>query len=136
MEINRRSFLKSSAAMTVLLASIPTTATLISCNQNSKKMNENALTVVAFVETDEAKAEELKKVCLGLIEPSRKDKGCISYNFYQDTANPGKFTFIEQWESQELLDAHLKTPHLVAAGEAFGQILTKELQVITLNKLA
>ena len=30
----------------------------------------------------------------------------------------------------------MKTPHLVAAGEAFSKILTKELMVLMLNKIA
>jgi quinol monooxygenase YgiN len=136
MEINRRNFLRNSVGAALMTAAIPVTSTLISCNQPAKKMNENALTVVALLETSADKADELKKVCLGLIEPSRKDEGCISYELYQDTTNPGKFTYIEKWESKELLDAHLKTPHLVAAAEAFGKILTKELQVILLEKIA
>jgi quinol monooxygenase YgiN len=136
MEISRRNFLKNSAGAALMIAAIPATSTLISCNQTAKKMNEQALTVVALLETSAEKADELKKVCLGLIEPSRKDEGCISYELYQDTTNPGKFTFIEKWKSKELLDAHLKAPHLVAAAEVFGKILIKELQVILLDKIA
>lgn len=136
MGINRRNFLKNSAGAAIMITAIPATSTLISCNQPTKKMNENALTVVALLETSADNAEELKKVCLGLIEPSRKDEGCISYELYQDTTNPGKFTFIEKWESKELLEAHIKAPHLVAAAETFGKILTKELQVIMLDKIA
>ena len=115
---------------------IPASASLISFSQKSNTMTKNTLHVVAIVETSADKSEELKSVCLGLVEPTRKEKGCISYELYQDTKNPGKFTFIENWESQEHLDVHLKTPHLVAAGTAFGKIVTKDLIVITLNKLA
>ncbi len=136
MEITRRNFVKNATGAAAILATLSSTSTLISCNQPVKTMSKNTLTVVAFVETSAEKAEALKEVCLGLIDPSRKDKGCISYNLYQDKSNPGKFTFIEQWESQELLDAHLQTPHLAAAGEQFKTILTKELQVIALDKLA
>lgn len=98
-------------------------------------MNKNTLTVVAIAETSADRAEELKAVCLGLIEPTRKEEGCISYDLYQDTTNPGIFTFIENWKSKEHLDVHLKTPHLVAAGTAFGKIVTRELVVMMLNKL-
>jgi quinol monooxygenase YgiN len=99
-------------------------------------MNRNTLQVVAIAETSADRAEELKSVCLGLIEPTRKEKGCISYELFQDTRNPGRFTFIENWQSKEHLDVHLKTPHLVKAGEAFGKILTSELMILMLNKLA
>jgi len=117
-------------------AMLPVSSTLISCKQKPKKMNSNTLKVVAIAETSSDKAMELKKVCLGLIEPTRKESGCISYELYEDKTNPGRLTFIEEWESQEHLNIHLKTPHLVAAGEAFGKIVTKDLVILMLNKLA
>ena len=98
-------------------------------------MSTNTLNVVAIAETSTERVDELKAICLGLIEPTRKEKGCISYELYQDATNPGRFTFIENWQSKEHLDVHLKTPHLMAAAAAFGTILTKELSIILLNKL-
>jgi quinol monooxygenase YgiN len=133
---NRRSFIRNSAGAALFAAMSPVSSTLISSEQKPKKMNKSTLKVVAIAETSIDKAMELKKVCLGLIEPTRKESGCISYELYEDTTNPGKFTFIEEWESQEHLDIHLKTPHLVAAGEAFGKIVTKDLVILTLNRLA
>lgn len=136
MGTNRRNFLKISTGAVLLSALVPASATLISFKQKTKKMSGNSLYVVAIVETSTDKAEELKSVCLELIEPTRKEKGCISYNLYQDTTNPGKFTFIENWQSKEHLDVHMKTPHLMAAGAAFGKIVTKDTVVMMLNKLA
>ena len=136
METNRRNFLKISTGTVLLSALVPASATLISFNQKTQKMSEKTLHVVAIAETSADKAEELKSVCLGLIEPTRKEVGCISYNLYQDSTNPGRFTFIENWKSKEHLDVHLKTPHLVAAGAAFGKIVTKEMVVMMLNQLA
>lgn len=136
MTINRRNFLKCTTGTAILAAMIPASATLLSFKQKPKEMSGNTLNVVAIVETSADKAEELKSVCLGLIEPTRKEEGCISYDLYQDTTNPGKFTFLENWKSKEHLDVHLKTPHLVAAGAAFGRLATKEVIVLMLNKIA
>jgi quinol monooxygenase YgiN len=136
MPTNRRNFLKLSTEAALLAVLAPASMTLVSGKQKPIKMNENTLKVVAVAETTIEKAGELKKVCLGLIEPTRKETGCLGYELYQDTTNPGKFIFIENWQSKELLDIHLKSPHLVAAGEAFNKILTKELVVLMLNKLA
>jgi quinol monooxygenase YgiN len=63
-----------------------------------------------------AKAEhvsEIIQMCNTVTVPSRKEAGCISYNFYQ---HPGssEFIFFEEWESQAILDAHFKTPHFNA----------------------
>ena len=135
MASTRRDFLKFSTGTAVLAALVPASSTLLSFTQKTKKMSANSLNVVAIAETSADRAEELKSVCLGLIEPTRKEKGCISYDLYQDTTNPGRFTFIENWQSKEHLDVHLKSPHLVAAGAAFGKIVTKEMVVMMLNKL-
>ena len=135
MTINRRNFLKFSSGTAILAVIVPASSTLLSFKQEPKEMNEKTLNVVAIVETSADKVEELKAVCLGLIEPTRKENGCISYDLYQDITNPGKFTFIEHWKSKEHLDVHLKTPHLVAAGASFGKLATKEVIVLMLNKL-
>lgn len=135
MTINRRNFLKCTTGTAVLAAIVPASSTLLSFTQKTKKMSGNSLTVVAIAETSADRAEELKSVCLSLIEPTRKEKGSISYDLYQDTTNPGKFIFIENWQSKEHLDVHLKAPHFVAASAAFGKIVTKELSVTMLNKL-
>jgi quinol monooxygenase YgiN len=137
MVTDRRNFLKNASRAALLTAIVPASSTLISCKQKPVKMSENnTLKVVAIAETSSDRAEELKSICLGLIEPTRKEKGCISYELYQDITNPGKFTFIENWQSKEHLDIHLKSPHLIAAGEAFGKVVTKDLIILMLNKLA
>jgi len=136
MGTTRRNFISKVVGAAAFAAILPATSTLISNKQNPKKMNKNSLKVVAIAETSADKAEELKKVCLGLIEPTRKESGCIAYELYQDSTNPGIFTFVEEWESKEHLDVHLKSPHLIAAGEAFGKLVTKDMVVLMLNKLA
>lgn len=136
MTTDRRNFVKYAGSIALMATIVPASSILISCKQKSKKMNNNSLKVVAIAETSAERADELKSICLGLIQPTRKEEGCISYDLYQDTTNPGRFTFIEEWQSKEHLDIHLKTPHLVSAGEAFGKILTKELVILMLNKLA
>jgi quinol monooxygenase YgiN len=136
MGTDRRSFIRKAVGAVAFTALLPTASTLISDKQNPKKMYKNSLKVVAIAETSADKIEELKKVCLGLIEPTRKENGCLSYELYQDTNNPGIFTFVEEWESREDLDVHLKTPHLVAASAAFGKIVTKDLVILMLNKIS
>jgi quinol monooxygenase YgiN len=136
MATTRRDFLKTASGAALMAVVVQSSSILISCKQKPKTMNEKTLLIVAISETSPERAEELKPILLGLIEPTRKENGCISYELYQDTANPGKFTFIEKWKSNELLDAHLKSPHLVAAVEAFNKILTKEMIIMRLDKIA
>lgn len=67
--------------------------------------------VVAKSVIKEGKAEEYKKLTARLIEETRKEAGCISYDLCQDMSNPNILTFLERWESKEDLDAHMNTVH-------------------------
>lgn len=57
---------------------------------------------------------ELLAAIPALTAATRAEAGCISYGFYEDTENPNHFIFIEEWESQEALNAHTQTAHFGA----------------------
>jgi quinol monooxygenase YgiN len=58
------------------------------------------------------KVEELKAVLTGLVAPTRKEAGCLSYEIFQNCADPCDFTFVEEWASDAALDAHWATAHV------------------------
>ena len=41
----------------------------------------------------------------------------------------GRFMFYENWESKELWDLHLDTPHIKAFGENIGPLVAEPLDV-------
>lgn len=58
--------------------------------------------------------EEFLPVARLLVEETnKKDAGCIRYEMYQDLNDPLIVTVIEEWESQEVLDSHMKASHFV-----------------------
>ncbi len=82
-------------------------------------MSEERIKVVAHVRAKAGKEGELKKIMLGLIGPTRKEAGCLRYELYQNTQDTADLTFVEDWESEAALDAHMQTPHF---REAVAQI--------------
>ena len=60
---------------------------------------------------DEFKAEAVAR----LVEPTRREPGCLAYDLCQDRDDPTIFAMIEEWESQEALDTHLGQESLRAA---------------------
>ena len=73
--------------------------------------------VIARAVAREGKAEELKALLRGLVEPTRAEAGCIYYELFESNL-PGLFYFNELWESQAHLDAHAATSHFT---EIFGK---------------
>jgi quinol monooxygenase YgiN len=72
------------------------------------------LTVVATFEARPGKEAELRQSLLALLAPTRKEAGCVNYDLHIAPDNPAKFLFHENWTGKEMLDAHLKSPHLAA----------------------
>lgn len=76
-------------------------------------MSDTSVTVLVRLKARPGKEEELKNALAALLEPSRADAGCINYDCHTNPEDPSEFMFYENWTSKALLDAHLKTPHLI-----------------------
>ena len=46
-----------------------------------------------------------------LVEKTRLEKGCISYELFHDLRDQGHFVFIEEWVDRTALDAHVQSEH-------------------------
>ena len=44
----------------------------------------------------------------GILDQIRKEKGCVSYNYYEDVEDPDKLLLVEEWESEEDQQKHLQ----------------------------
>lgn len=77
-------------------------------------MSTSRISVVAQVKAKPGKEDALRSALLAMVAPSRLDAGCLGYDLHESPEAPGQFMFYENWESKELLDNHLKQPHLTA----------------------
>ncbi|MFB5190937.1 putative quinol monooxygenase [Alicyclobacillus fastidiosus] len=70
------------------------------------------------------KRNELLALVESLAKSSRREEGCQSYRFYEDTEVPNDFLFVEQWESQDALDRHAQQPHFASFQEKVAHLVT------------
>jgi quinol monooxygenase YgiN len=75
-----------------------------------------SLRVVARIKAKAKTVSEVGELLSGLVEPTRKESGCITYELLQNTEDPTDFTFVEEWESFAALESHLASDHLKAIG--------------------
>jgi quinol monooxygenase YgiN len=87
------------------------------------------LRVVAHLRAKAGKEEELKALLCGLIAPTRQEAGYLEYQLYQNKADSQDFTFVEEWESDLALDAHLASPHLVSAIARLPELLEGDADI-------
>lgn len=70
------------------------------------------LTIVANIKTKADTIELVKAELLKLIDITRAEEGCITYDLHQDNEKPQHFLFYENWESRELWQIHMGNKHL------------------------
>ncbi len=69
------------------------------------------LKVVAKSFFYEEKVDEALKLYEELVRETQKETGCISYNLYQDINDRIILTMLEEWESMECFNNHIKSDH-------------------------
>lgn len=87
------------------------------------------LAVYAKCVVQPEKVAQFQKIANELTALSRQESGCVSYHFGEVKGQENTFAFVELWQSQADLDAHLNQPHFQAAAQAFGDVLAAELVI-------
>jgi quinol monooxygenase YgiN len=98
-------------------------------------MSKTYLTVVAEITAKPGSEEELRALLLSIVEPTRKEDGCIQYDLHVSTAEPGKFLFFENWEDQAALAKHAASEHLKAFGAKAAGLVGGPSKIVTYMRI-
>lgn len=90
--------------------------------------------IVAIAKAVAGKETELEVLLKTLVEKTRREKGCVQYDLFQDTGDARTFFFVEQWESEKDLHAHLDSSHIQAAMTQRG-VLYQSLEIKSLRSI-
>lgn len=91
--------------------------------------------LIARLRAKSGKAEELTAALLELAGPSRAEVPCFLYDVCRSVSDPNELFVLEEWESQDALDAHMATPHFRAFAERIADMVDGELGVTMLERL-
>lgn len=80
-------------------------------------------TVMVLLEAKLGEEETLKAELLRVASLSRLEPSCISYDIYQDGANPAKFGLFERWKSRELHQQQFSKPYIAEFAERAQALL-------------
>lgn len=87
------------------------------------------LVIAGHIRIDPANREAAVAAAAEVMEETHKEPGCISYTFSGAIDDEALFHLFEEWESQEALDAHFKTPHMAKFQSAMGGFGVKEIKI-------
>jgi quinol monooxygenase YgiN len=86
-------------------------------------MSREIVHVIATFVATPGKEDELEEALVALVEPTRREAGCLRYDLVRGHGRSAELVFIEEWESVAQLDAHSQTDHLRAAQARVAPLL-------------
>lgn len=90
--------------------------------------------VVADLKVQDGKQDEFETVFKDLMAKVKANEpGCLTYQLYKSQKDPTSYTVMEQYASQDALDAHGKTDYFLAAMPAIGGCLGGAPDIKTYN---
>ena len=73
----------------------------------------NEIIAVATLTAKPGKADALRRAMSDLLEPTRREKGCLSYTLHESLDNKNTFTMLEKFKNQEAFDSHSNEAYLL-----------------------
>ncbi|MFK0332382.1 putative quinol monooxygenase [Rhizobium sp. NPDC090275] len=89
--------------------------------------------VIAAFRAKPGSEDKLREATLAIVEPTRREEGCIQFVVHEDTDAPGTFFIRESWRDQAALTAHFEQPYLKALVELHKDILAEPLKLHNLK---
>ena len=97
-------------------------------NSNKNKGNKNMIKIIAKNPVSSENKAKFIETAKELIEKSRKESGCISYNLFESV--DGKYlTFIEEWKNEKAIEEHNNSDHFKSIVPKLGELTSGEMDV-------
>ncbi len=97
-------------------------------------MNDKKIVLIAQLKVKKGNEDEAKQAALAIVADSRREAGCINYDFHQAIDDSTIFVWHETWANKSALEAHGKTEHFKQFSAAVKDITDEPLQ-LTLTKM-
>lgn len=87
--------------------------------------------VVATIHARPGCEAALEASLAALVPPSRAEAGCLRYDLHRDVNDALTFVYLEAWESVAVHQAHMRTPHFLAArAEQEPLVAAREVRIL------
>ena len=80
------------------------------------------LIVSGTIDLDPAQHDAAVALFAPLVEATLAEEGNITYGFWADPSDPGRFRVYEEWASPEALGAHMGTDHMATFLVGMGSL--------------
>jgi quinol monooxygenase YgiN len=90
---------------------------------------DTPLRVIARARAKTEHVAKVREILSALVDPTRRESGCLSYELLQNSSDPTDFVFVEQWANAAAEQAHFATPHLLSTLQRLVGLLASEPEI-------
>ncbi len=91
--------------------------------------------VVAEHIVEESRVDEFLEAGKKMVAASVKDPGNVYYTMNKSLDVPNKYTILECWENNDVLQAHMNTPHFKELCPLMGTMLAEDAKLSIYEEL-
>jgi quinol monooxygenase YgiN len=92
-------------------------------------MSDEKIVLIARLKVKNDKVEQARSAALAIVEPSRKEAGCINYDIHQSIEDETVFCWHETWGNKAALDEHFATPFFQEFFAIVGEVAAEPPQI-------
>ena len=85
-------------------------------------MSDESLTLIAHITVKPGSQDQAEQLMREVVVPTRKEAGCLQYEFQRSTTDGTQYCAYERWRSLADLEAHFKEPHLQKFIQGMGPL--------------
>ncbi len=93
-------------------------------------MADKPVTVLATIKAKPGLEQQVREAVMALVEPTRKEPGCINYDLHQSLDDEATLMLYENWTSKKDLDEHLNMPYMKDFFARSGDVLAQPAEVV------
>ena len=94
------------------------------------------LNITALFRARPGKETELRDALIGLLAPTRKEPGCLSYDLHQSVDDPARLLMYETWKDQAAIQAHMVSPHVEKLLPRVDALCAESPQIVIWEKVS
>ena len=92
-------------------------------------MASGLVTLASVIEARAGRADDLHHALSALVEASRAEPGCVTYDLHQDPDDTHRFLFYENWRTEAAFKRHLAKPHIAAFLARWDELLAVPVEM-------
>jgi len=102
---------------------------------NSETKTKNCIKVIAIMESQKGKRDELLNIVRELVKPSREEPGNISYILHLSMDNLNEIMFDEIWKDTQALENHFQQSHMKDIQKRIYHLLERPMELRIYSEL-